>query len=529
MATVTKQGVKNYLNITNKDLMEKLKNNIENESNWNNFKSEFTTLIEKYVENPTNQNQNQIYQLISMNYISNNFVAKDILKDILKGLNVNLKENNQQSKDENYLRALYSSFGLNYDLDKEMREDYENMKNISTINNKQTLSFHKNMVTKVAYKNYGQSVVALNKNFKEKGKSKSKDKEQASVKRLVKKIEMIDDADKKLDVVIEDLKNAKQTISGKNNSQKEKMDDDVKLAYEDMLNNPEDKEKVVEFEKEISKKENSQKESMKRDISSLISDKKLYEQFENIFENNFPNLSRNEFMEQVDYVFNNSKVDKEGRLIIPKDSIFRNVILDENGEIRSDKEDVVDILFTNYEFKKVTDLSDKDIVDISKDFKDNRDENKLDIESKGYAFRSFLESHPELVSSTFDILVDNLTDTYDKYMVTQDLKQEAEINHKLILSDDIKEQFGKIKNIVRQYNDKEQSDGDLDKKDNKKRELALKIAREKVKALEKAKLSKVVKNGNRSSQDVLDRAKGILLPHLENARNRDVKKIERDF
>ena len=353
MATVTKQGVKNYLNITNKDLMEKLKNNIENESNWNNFKSEFTTLIEKYVENPTNQNQNQIYQLISMNYISNNFVAKDILKDILKGLNVNLKENNQQSKDENYLRALYSSFGLNYDLDKEMREDYENMKNISTINNKQTLSFHKNMVTKVAYKNYGQSVVALNKNFKEKGKSKSKDKEQASVKRLVKKIEMIDDADKKLDVVIEDLKNAKQTISGKNNSQKEKMDDDVKLAYEDMLNNPEDKEKVVEFEKEISKKENSQKESMKRDISSLISDKKLYEQFENIFENNFPNLSRNEFMEQVDYVFNNSKVDKEGRLIIPKDSIFRNVILDENGEIRSDKEDVVDILFTNYEFKKV--------------------------------------------------------------------------------------------------------------------------------------------------------------------------------
>ena len=168
-------------------------------------------------------------------------------------------------------------------------------------------------------------------------------------------------------------------------------------------------------------------------------------------------------------------------------------------------------------------------MDISKDFKDNRDENKLDIESKGYAFRSFLESHPELVSSTFDILVDNLTDTYDKYMVTQDLKQEAEINHKLILSDDIKEQFGKIKNIVRQYNDKEQSDGDLDKKDNKKRELALKIAREKVKALEKAKLSKVVKNGNRSSQDVLDRAKGILLPHLENARNRDVKKIERDF
>ena len=360
-------------------------------------------------------------------------------------------------------------------------------------------------------------------------KKKGKNKQQASAKKLVKNIKMIDDADKKLDIVIEDLKDAKKTISGKNNSQKGKMDNDIKLAYEDMINNPEDKEKVVEFEKEISKKENSQKESMKGDVSSLISNEKLHEQFEKTFENSFPNLSREEFMSQIDYIFNNSKIDKDGKLILPKDSIFKNVIFDENGKIRSGKEDVVDILLTNYELKKVTDLSDKDIEDIAKDFKDNRDENKLDMESKGYAFRSFLESHPELVSSTFDVLVDNLTDTYDKYTVTKDLKQEAEITHKLILSDDIKEQFGKIKNVVKQYNDKEQSDGELNRKDTKKRELALKIARKKVKALEKAKLSKVVNDGNRASKDVLDRAKEILLPHLENARNRDVKKIERDF
>ena len=50
-----------------------------------------------------------------------------------------------------------------------------------------------------------------------------------------------------------------------------------------------------------------------------------------------------------------------------------------------------------------------------------------------------------------------------------------------------------------------------------------------MKALEKAKLSKVVKEGNRDSMAVIDRANGILMPHLENARNKDSKKFEKKF
>ena len=361
--------------------------------------------MEAYVVNPIQSNETKIYNLVSNNFLSNKYVANDVLEKFLKGLGIKNQRDNQSPNDEKYLRELYSSFGLDYDIDEKKLEQFEENQYIKFGKKNEGISgFHKNLLSRKAYKNYKTSVKDIVKVKKESENKKSKNKSQN------KKVKKIEKTEEKLNIVIEDLKNAKKTIFEKNKNQIDKVDDDVKNAYEYMLTNQNDKEKVVKFEEKILQKENTQKESMKRDIDNIISNKKLYEQFENIFESNFLDLSRKEFMDQVDYIFNNSKIDKDGKLIVPKDSIFRNVIFNENGEIRSGKEDVIDILSTNYELRKVKDLSNKDIEVIAKDFKDNRDESELDEKSKGYAFRKFIVSHPELVSSTYDILVDDLTD-----------------------------------------------------------------------------------------------------------------------
>ena len=351
---VTKQAIKNYLELSNKDLAEKLKSTIENSDNWSSFKSDLIDLLLTYDKNPNPENKAKIDSLISRNYISNNLDAKDALDKILADLKIGQEKNlTPKAKSKNngkinankeaYLKKLYEDLGFEYDIGGKSQE-----------------SSNDRIVSSEEIENFRKKYHSNDKFFRAKSKrteneDKSKDKT-------------------------------------KDNKPDGKIKRTLKLAY------------------------------FKLTASMLIAPGK-----------------------------------------VPPEILSKNKAL-------------------------IDDASKK-----------------------------------------LDALIEGLKE--DKEAISNDSQsqEEAEITQKMMLAEEIHRQLLEIKDIVKQYDDKEKANGTLDKDDSKKRELALKIARRKVKVLEKAKLSKVIELGEKNSKGVINRAKGILLPHLENAKYKDLDRFEKTF
>ena len=535
---ITKQAIKNYLDFTNKDLEEKLKSTIENSDNWSNFKSDLIDLLLTYDKNPSSENKTKIDSLISRNYISNSLDAREALDKILNDLHIGQQEKSDSkvssgSDSKSEVKKLYESLGLEYDIDDqsqgkgrnsqvsskdiaEFRKKYHSHDKFFTAKSKRTEDGKIKRTLKLAYFKLTASMLIAPGKVPPEILSKNKD--------------LIDESSKKLDVLLADLKKAKETVSGRNKNQKDKMGSGISSYYEEMLEgNDNDEEKIEKCEKHFRLEKKLQMSDLKESISNIIQNKKLEDKVRAFAEQNFPNMPKEELEEEIKYALLDSKVDKKGNLILPQHSIFKDLLFDENGKIQSDKLDIVNTIKTNCEFLKVTDLSETDIKDIAKDFKYGSHESIFKSPSKARAFRDFLSTHVDLVNDDYDNIVSNIIETYDRYNVTENLLEEAEITHKMILAEKIQGQFEEIKRIVREYDDKERKNGSLNKEDTKKRELALKIARRKVKSLERAKLSKIIEQGEKKSKGVIKRARGILLPRLENTVNRDSKKFKKNF
>ena len=86
--SVTKQNVKDYLDITDKSLADKMKNKIENPDNWKDFKSDLSELVSKYANNPTENNKRNLDELIERNYFSSLSDGKEFLQSIFSGLGI---------------------------------------------------------------------------------------------------------------------------------------------------------------------------------------------------------------------------------------------------------------------------------------------------------------------------------------------------------------------------------------------------------------------------------------------------------
>ena len=351
---VTKQAIKNYLELSNKDLAEKLKSTIENSDNWSSFKSDLIDLLLTYDKNPNPENKAKIDSLISRNYISNNLDAKDALDKILADLKIGQEKNlTPKAKSKNngkinankeaYLKKLYEDLGFEYDIGGKSQES----SNGRTVSSEEIENFRKK------YHSNDKFFRAKSKRTENEDKSKDKTK------------------DNKPDGKI------KRTL---------------KLAY------------------------------FKLTASMLIAPGK-----------------------------------------VPPEILSKNKAL-------------------------IDDASKK-----------------------------------------LDALIEGLKEDKEAIFNDSQSQEEAEITQKMMLAEEIHRQLLEIKDIVKQYDDKEKANGTLDKDDSKKRELALKIARRKVKVLEKAKLSKVIELGEKNSKGVINRAKGILLPHLENAKYKDLDRFEKTF
>lgn len=351
---VTKQAIKNYLELSNKDLAEKLKSTIENSDNWSSFKSDLIDLLLTYDKNPNPENKAKIDSLISRNYISNNLDAKDALDKILADLKIGQEKNlTPKAKSKNngkinankeaYLKKLYEDLGFEYDIGGKSQES----SNDRTVSSEEIENFRKK------YHSNDKFFRAKSKRTENEDKSKDKTK------------------DNKPDGKI------KRTL---------------KLAY------------------------------FKLTASMLIAPGK-----------------------------------------VPPEILSKNKAL-------------------------IDDASKK-----------------------------------------LDALIEGLKEDKEAIFNDSQSQEEAEITQKMMLAEEIHRQLLEIKDIVKQYDDKEKANGTLDKDDSKKRELALKIARRKVKVLEKAKLSKVIELGEKNSKGVINRAKGILLPHLENAKYKDLDRFEKTF
>ena len=543
---ITKQAIKNYLDFSNKELAEKLKSTIENSENWSDFQSDLIDLLLTYDQNPNPENKAKIDNLISRNY-TNTVDAKDALNKILGDLHIGQEKSTSEissrgdsKSEESEIKKLYESLGLEYDI---VGQSQENAKN-TQVSSKDIEKFRKQ------FHSEKQFFKAKSDRTEENGRGNKKD---GIIKRTLKLVyfkltasmlnapgkvppeilsknkDLIDKSSEKLDTLIENLKENKKAISNENQIQEEKFDDDIKVLYEKMINGEFDEKAIKDFKGILNERKDKQLGSIRNDIINLIQDKKLEDKFRIFAEENFPNMPKEELEEEIKYALLDSKIDKNGKLVLPQRSLFKDVLYDENGEIQSDKLDIVNTIKTNCEFLKVKDLSNQDIEDIAKDFKEGKDQSILDEASKAMAFRNFLSTHADLVSDDFTNIISNILETYDEYNLTKNLSEETEITHKIMLSEEINRQFLEIKDIVKQYDDKEQANGTLSRDDSKKRELALKIARRKVNSLEKAKLSKVIEQGDNNSKAVITRARGILLPHLENARNKDSKKFEKNF
>ena len=80
---------------------------------------------------------------------------------------------------------------------------------------------------------------------------------------------------------------------------------------------------------------------------------KLEEQLRKIAKARYSELTDDELNEEIEYALLDSKVDKNGKLILPGRSIFNNLLFDKNGEIIEEQASNVDMLIAYSKMPKI--------------------------------------------------------------------------------------------------------------------------------------------------------------------------------
>ena len=292
----------------------------------------------------------------------------------------------------------------------------------------------------------------------------------------------------------------------------EELDENELDNFAETLNKVSD-EKVDDMRDAFGKFDESSRKALEAKLRTLV-------------ETKFTGIEGKELEDEIEYAVLDSKIDKEGKLVLPPRSIFKELFDEKEGKtIDPESEEVSKMLSTYLSEPKVEDLSRTELIKLGRDF---RDLTKMNPKSIEYAIAKRLQDHPELLPDDSSDIMDKIDTASKEQIALERISQETELRHKVIVIEDIQSQFIDIKDIIAKYDEKEASDGKLVKGDKKKRSTVLKIARGKVKSLEHAGLSSVIEDGNKKTKGLLRRAKDILMPQLENARDKGTKILKKE-
>ena len=502
-AKITKQRVKNYLELENKKLASEMKEKIERTDRWGEFKKEFVGLIVEFASNPTVENKYKLDNLIESYYISNRIFAIDALERIFKDLGIKGKSITTKSEEkprsssdskEEYRRKIYEDLGIEYAGDirregqkevKDFLKDYYGIKKDS----------EKTKTKKTTKTRRKLSSLLIS------------DPEEASPEVLAENREMIENASQKLEAIMTELEKARVDISSKNDARKIDIPEDILSSYSNMIDGEMDEEYFEMFETALKQKQEKQLQTI-RDTFEYLQKARLEKTLKELVLSKFEDMPPKEVDAEIEYAMLDSKVNKDGKLVLPKRSIFKDLMFDENGELLPGQAELATSIITYGSVKKVSEFSNEEI---------------------GNAVNEFVKDHPEMLPEDSKSKLKLIEDTSKEYMLTKDIAEETELRHKMLISEEIKQQFEKIKKIVKSYDEKEHSDAGLSKSEARRREAILRIARKKVTSLEKTGLSSLIAEGEKTSEDIIKKAKDVLLPRLEATRNQAKRRINKEF
>ena len=533
---IDKEIVKNYLDRENPELAKKMQKNMTREDEWKDFKSELARRIASYAQNPTAKAREQLEDFVS-SYSVNALVAQESLEKILKDLGIREKEvafsrpGSRKTMDANrkaYLADLYRRAGL----EKASFEIVEETED----------AWQEKMDEK-----YG---IVRQKGKKEKESPKGKDTKEDKVEKeskikkayykltsamlmapgkvppeiLAENRELLASASSKLVEVVEELKQAKKEIASKIDLKE--VPEELKESYVAMSKDKMKEDSLGEFEEVLEQKQTQQLEFIRINLTYL-QESKLKTSLKDFMKTNFPTMPEKEVAQEIEYIMKDAKVNKNGKLVLPRRSVMQEVIFDEKGEVLPAYKDLASSITTYRSAPKISELSDEQIQKVVSHLHDAKE--PLEPDSEEFAVIEFLTEHTDMLPVDAEDRKHTIVDAFKTYQVVQNIAEEAEVRHKIILSEEIEEQLEIATEIVRRYDEREASKGELEETEAKSRADVLKIARQKVAALEKAGLSQVIEKGDRESKGVLEKAKSILLPHLQDARDKGTKKLDKEF
>ena len=544
---ISKQKIKNYLDITNSDLAQQLKGKMDRTDNWSDFKKGLISLIQKYAITPSRENRTEIDEYISKYFSLERVFAKDAITTILRDLGISERTNmpvthQKSQKSTEYRESIHEKIGLKspddivkegekriaeklsqsykredkgpkiIELAKFVRKTRESNKNKSKGTTKRSIRFEKfkKTIKSLYYKATASILIAPGK---------------VPPEILKENRNLIMDSSEKLEKLIGEFERADSIVSAQNKANAKEFPDDLKETYSDMSEGKLDEEGLEKFEAALSKKKREQIKSIRESFDSLQRSK-VESELRKFAKARFSEMPEAELEAEIKYAILDSKVDKDGKLVLPSRSIFQECLYDEKGEVLPEQANLVSLMSTYAESPKVSKLSNREILNLSRNY---RDLGKMKKESKVYKIAQMLKEHPEMLPQDSDEIMREIDSKAREYLLTHDISKEAEFKHKIIIANEIRGQFEEIKTIVGEYDQKEADGEELNETDSKKREIALKIARKKVKSLERTGLSKLVAEGERTSKGVIKRARSVLIPTLDRARNRGNRRFTREF
>ena len=347
--------------------------------------------------------------------------------------------------------------------------------------------------------------------------------------------EKINEASVKLDDLINDLRKAGDIASDE--MDKRIVSTDIDKIYRKVKKSASDEKKLNDLTIELNNKKAEILKNMRNNVSQTFKVDSFENELIKFAKANFKDMSKEEIDEEIQYVLLDSKIDENGKLVLPKRSIFQDVIFDKNGQINPKYQNVADAVSKGAEIKRLTTMSNEELLDLGKVLQDGFLEDGKDIEelkdknSKSYKLLKFIKDNSQIVTDEdLDKFKTDIYMDYYDYQTTEEVSEEINITYKLLLSSQIRSQLDTIKGIIFGYDQMEKNgEKRFDRDARRKREMALKVARRKVDILEKAGLSKTINHGDEQSKDVMERAREILLPELKNARDKDIGKYKEVF
>ena len=543
---ISKQTVKNYLEYQGKDLGNEMKSKIEKKDNWSEFKNELAVSIATYAKKPTFQTKQKLSDLISINFSTNLSFGRDALDEILKDLGIgnlqletdksNKKSNENQNRIE-YRRSIFNDLGYEFpddivdNLNKQWQYEQDKKYGIVRKNSRTRISNKKEKPKEIELeeedrpeKEDGKIKKALKKAYFKMTASIIMAPGKVPEEMLAENRELFKKSSEKLDKMIAEVNKARDIIINQNHSSLANIPDDLQELYSKMSDGNFAEIDLENFESELEIKSKEQVSQI-REKFEILQKQRLENKLRKLAEEK--GFTGQELEDEIEYAVLDSKLDEDGDLVLPAHSIFKEIFDENDGNIKATPADIIKTkLITYISSPKISELSDEEIMNLGKNFGYPQ---KMNPKSKQYAVDKYFMNNPEVLPDDFTEIRNDIRAISNQHIAVTRMLEETELRHKLIILDEIQSQFSKIDEIIQRCDDKEASNGELDRKDSKKRETVLKIARTKVNSLEKAGLSQVVSEGEKKQKGLLKRAKGILMPDLENAKNKQSQRLQEEY